>query len=83
MVPVGSRGVKWRPAVAVGLVNVGPVDVEEADQDQVVVHHGLKHGSKSVKTISRRLLTISTLQLWRLRVRNVCKFKCPHEYTRK
>ena len=60
MVTVGCRSVQRSPAVAVRLVDVGPVDVEEADQHQVVVHHGLKHGSKSVKTISRRLLTIST-----------------------
>ena len=60
MVAVGRGCVQGSPAVAVRLVDVGPVDVEQADQHQVVVQHGLKEGSKSGKTISRRLLTIST-----------------------
>ena len=47
MVAVGCGRVKRSPAVAVRLVDVGPVDVEQADQHQVVVQDGLEEGSKS------------------------------------
>ena len=47
MVAVGRGCVQGSPAVAVRLVDVGPVDVEQADQHQVVVQDGLEEGSKS------------------------------------